>query len=307
MTRAQKTRRLLLLAFTALIWGAAFVAQSVGMEHVGPFAFNGVRSLIGGLVLLPGIRLLDALAKRSGEESRAPRTPAERKTLLQGGLLCGLALTAGSSLQQAGLQYTTVGKAGFLTAMYIVIVPVLGIFWHKKPGLQVWAGVALAVAGFYLLCRPEQLGIGRGEAMLLLGSLMFSLHILLIDRFIPMVDGVRMSCIQFFVAGGICTAAALIFEKPAFADILAAWAPILYAGVLSCGVGYTLQAVAQKGLDPTVASLALSLESVFSVLAGWVVLHQALSLREGFGCALIFAAILLAQLPGKRAAVKQAS
>lgn len=291
----------------ALIWGVAFVAQSVGMEHVGPFTFNGVRSLVGGLVLLPCIRFLDALAERSGEESRAPHTPAERRALWQGGLICGLVLTAGSSLQQAGMQYTTVGKAGFLTAMYIVIVPVLGIFWHKMPGLRVWIGVALAVAGFYLLCRPEQLGIGRGEAMLLLGSLMFSLHILTIDRFAPMVDGVRLSCIQFFVAGILCSAAALIFEKPALADILIAWAPLLYAGVLSCGVGYTLQAVAQKGLDPTIASLALSLESVFSVLAGWVLLGQALSPRELAGCAFIFAAIVLTQLPDKKAAVKQGS
>ena len=300
MTKAQQTRRLLLLALTALIWGAAFVAQSVGMEHVGPFTFNGVRSIIGGLVLLPCIPLLDGLAKKNGEPSRAPKGPAGRRALWQGGLLCGLALTAGSSLQQAGIQYTTVGKAGFLTAMYIVIVPVLGIFWRKKPGPQVWAGVVLAVAGFYLLCRPEQLGIGRGKTLLLLGSLMFSFHILLIDRFSPLVDGVRMSCIQFFVAGGICLAAALLFERPTLAGILASWAPLLYAGVLSCGVGYTLQTVAQKGLDPTIASLVLSLESVFSVLAGWVVLRQALSLRELFGCALIFAAIVLTQLPGKR-------
>lgn len=307
MTRAQKTRRLLLLALTALIWGAAFVAQSVGMEHVGPFTFNGVRSLIGGLALLPCIPLLDGLAQKNGEPSRAPKTPADRRALWQGGLLCGLALTAGSSLQQAGIQYTTVGKAGFLTAMYIILVPVLGVFWHKKPGAQVWAGVALAVAGFYLLCRPEQLGVGRGEAMLLLGSLMFSFHILLIDRFSPLVDGVRMSCIQFFVAGGICFAAALLFERPTLGGLLASWAPILYAGVLSCGVGYTLQVVAQKGLDPTVASLVLSLESVFSVLAGWVLLHQALSLRELLGCALIFAAILLAQLPGKAPGPKKQS
>ena len=296
----RKGGRGLLLALAALIWGTAFVAQSVGMDYLGPCAFNGVRSIIGGLVLLPCIPLLDGLAKKNGEPSRAPKGPAGRRALWQGGLLCGLALTAGSSLQQAGIQYTTVGKAGFLTAMYIVIVPVLGIFWRKKPGPQVWAGVVLAVAGFYLLCRPEQLGIGRGETLLLLGSLMFSFHILLIDRFSPLVDGVRMSCIQFFVAGGICLAAALLFERPTLAGILASWAPLLYAGVLSCGVGYTLQTVAQKGLDPTIASLVLSLESVFSVLAGWVVLRQALSLRELFGCALIFAAIVLTQLPGKR-------
>ena len=301
MTNAKKTRQLLLLVLAAFIWGMAFTAQSVGMEAVGPFTLNGLRSLLGGLVLLPVIPVMDRAAEKSGEGSRAPRTPTQRRTLLHGGLLCGLALTAGSSLQQLGIQHTTVGKAGFLTAMYILLVPVLGIFRRRLPGLQVWAGVALAVVGFYLLCRPEQLGIGPGEVLLLLGSLMFSFHILIVDHFSPLVDGVRLSCLQFFVTGAICTGIALVFERPALAGLLAAAVPILYLGICSSGMGYTLQIVAQKGMDPTLASLAMSLESVFSVLGGWVILGQALSLRELFGCGLIFAAIILAQLPGKQA------
>lgn len=299
MTNAQKTRQLLLLVLAAFIWGMAFTAQSVGMDAVGPFTLNGVRTLLGGLVLLPVIRVMDRAAEKNGEGSRAPKTPAGRRTLLLGGLLCGLALAAGSSLQQMGIQHTTVGKAGFLTAMYILLVPVLGIFRRRLPGLQVWAGVVLAVAGFYLLCQPEQLGIGPGETFLLLGSLMFSFHILTVDHFSPLVDGVRLSCLQFFVTGTICTGIALIFEHPTLAGIAAAAVPILYLGVCSSGMGYTLQVVAQKGLDPTLASLAMSLESVFSVLGGWVILGQALSVRELLGCGLIFAAIVLAQLPGK--------
>lgn len=300
MTRAKKVRQLLLLVLTAWIWGMAFTAQSVGMDHIGPFTLNGVRSLLGGLVLLPLIPMMDRLAAKNGEPPRAPHTRAERRTLCLGGLCCGLALAAGSSLQQLGIQHTTVGKAGFLTAMYIVLVPVLGIFRHKMPGLPVWAGVALAVGGFYLLCRPEQLGVGPGECLLLLGSLMWSIHILVIDHFSPLVDGVRLSCLQFFVTGVICTGIALIVEHPTLAGLCTAAVPILYLGICSSGMGYTLQVVAQKGLDPTLASLVLSLESVFSVLGGWLILHQALSLRELLGCGLIFAAILLAQLPGKK-------
>lgn len=299
MSNATKARRILLLGLAALIWGMAFTVQSLGMDYLGPYTLNGVRSLLASLVLLPCIRLMDTLAERGGEASRKPRIPAERRTLLWGGLLCGLALTGGSTLQQLGIQYTTVGKAGFLTAMYIVLVPVLGIFWRKLPGVQVWAGVALAVLGFYLLCQPERGGFGKGELLLLGGSLVFSFHILLVDHFSPLVDGMRLSCLQFLVPGVLCTAVGLVLERPTLADLLAGWAPVLYLGVLSCGVGYTLQILSQKGLDPTLASLVMSLESVFSVLGGWLILHQALSLREGVGCCLLFAAIVLAQLPGK--------
>lgn len=289
--KTQQRKSSCMLALAALIWGVAFVAQSVGMDYVGPFTFNAVRNFIGSLVLIPCILFFDRRRADAGETQ--PQNP---KTLLTGGILCGIALAAGSSLQQIGIQYTTVGKAGFITALYIIIVPLLGIFLRKRIGLFVWIAVALAVGGMYLLCMTETSGISRGDLFVLAGSFAFSLHILIIDHFSPLVDGVRLSCIQFFVCGLICSVPMFALEQPTMHAILSAWAPILYAGVLSCGVAYTLQVVGQKGCDPTVASLILSLESVFSALAGWLLLHQVLSFREVAGCILVFAAIILAQI-----------
>lgn len=287
----------LLLALTALIWGGAFVAQSVGNDYLGPFTFNAVRSLIGGAVLLPLIPLLGRLSGNSGRQ----QCPEDRKNLWLGGVSCGLVLAVASSAQQFGLLYASVGKAGFITAMYIVLVPVLGVFAKRNPGARVWAAVAVAVWGLYLLCwSGGGAALDRGDLLLLCGSLLFSLHILVIDHFSPLADGVQLSCIQFFTAGIACGVPALLFERPAPAAVAAAWAPVLYAGVLSCGVAYTLQVVAQKHVDPTVASLVLSLESVFGVLAGWLVLGQALTARELAGCGLMFCAIVLAQLPAKK-------
>ena len=194
------------------------------------------------------------------------------------------------------------GKAGFITALYIILVPVLGLFMKKRVQGKVWISVTLAVAGLYLLCITDGFSLGTGDLLVLLCALMFSVHILVIDYFSPKTDGVKMSCIQFFVCGILSGIAMLIFEEPSLGALLQAWMPILYAGVLSCGVAYTLQIVGQKDMDPTVASLILSLESVVSVLAGWVLLGQRLSLREISGCVLMFAAIILAQLPGKKPA-----
>lgn len=298
-----KTKNTFLLFLTAFIWGVAFVAQSVGMDYVGPWTFNASRFIIGAVFLIPCIAFLDALKKKeaassgiSSEES----APKDTKTLLIGGLCCGIAIAVASTLQQYGISMTTVGKAGFITALYIVIVPILGIFLKKKPRLIIWVSVVLALAGLYFLCMTDNLSFSKGDTMVLLCALVFSLHILIIDYFSPKVDGVRMSCIQFFVASIICGIPALILEHPQFSSLVAAWAPILYAGILSCGVAYTLQIVAQKNYDPTIASLILSLESVFSVLAGWVILHQALSPREILGCVLVFIAIILVQLPEKK-------
>ena len=288
-------RNSLLLLLTAFIWGAAFVAQSVGGEAVGCFTFNGVRSLIGALVLLPVIWLMDAKKKEELKEKE------DQKTLITGGICCGVMLCIASNFQQFGISFTTVGKAGFITAMYILIVPILGFFMKKKPGLQVWLGVVLAVMGLYLLCMTsESFSLSKGDFLVLICAGFFSLHILIIDYFSPKVDGVRMSCIQFLVCGILSMVMAFIFETPEFSAILSGWLPILYAGVLSCGVAYTLQIVGQKNMDPTVASLILSLESVFSVLAGWLILDQTLSLRELSGCVLMFLAIILAQLPQKK-------
>lgn len=295
--KAEKLKNSLLLVLVALIWGVAFVAQSEGAKDVGPYTFNAVRMIIGGLVLLPCIKIMDAVKEK---EPNAPREKGGR-TLWLGGLCCGAALFLASTLQQVGILYTTAGKAGFITALYIVLVPILGLFFGRKTGAAVWISVALAVVGMYFLCMTGSLSLGRGEALCMLCALFFAVHITVIDHFSPDVDGVRMSCIQFFVCGGLSAVLMFLFEKPDIHKIVSAWLPILYTGVLSSGVAYTLQIVAQKNVNPTVASLLMSLESVFSALAGWAILGQGLSGRELFGCALLFAAIILAQLPiGKR-------
>ena len=286
-----------MLLLAAFIWGSAFVAQSVGMDYVGPLTFNCVRSIIGGVVLIPCIFLLERL--KSPEERARAAAESDRKTLLAGGVSCGIVLCAATSMQQFGMQYTSVGKAGFITALYIVIVPVLGLLFGKRCGLKIWLGVCIALVGFYLLCMTGGFALERGDLYLLCCSLLFSFHILVIDHFSPLVDGVKMSCIQFLVSGVLSGAAMLLFETPSIAGIVAGAGPILYAGVLSSGVAYTLQIIGQKNYNPTVATLLLSLESVFSVLTGWLVLHQKLSSREIAGCVLIFAAVILAQLPEK--------
>lgn len=283
-----------MLILAAFIWGSAFVAQSVGMDYVEPLTFNFVRNIVGGLVLIPCICLLGRL-KSPGEREEAARM--DKKTLLTGGVSCGVILCLASNMQQIGIQYTSVGKAGFITALYIVIVPILGIFFKRHCGVRVWVSVVIALVGFYLLCMVGGFSLERGDVYLLICAVLFSFHILTIDHFSPMVDGVKMSCIQFFTCGILSGIAMLVAETPSISSILAVWAPILYAGVLSSGVAYTLQIVGQKNYNPTIATLLLSLESVFSVLTGWVILHQTLSVRELFGCVLIFIAVVLAQLP----------
>lgn len=216
-----------------------------------------------------------------------------------GGIACGICLCLASNFQQFGIKYTTVGKAGFITACYIVIVPIIGLFLKKKCSPFIWAAVIMALIGLYLLCITDDFSIGKGDILVLICAVLFSLHILVIDYFSPMVDGVKMSCIQFLVCGILSGIPALIFEHPQMSSILAAWQPVLYAGIMSCGVAYTLQIVGQKNMNPTVASLILSLESCISVLAGWFLLGQKLSTKEILGCFIMFAAIILAQLPQK--------
>ena len=290
-------RQSLLLFLTAVIWGVAFVAQSAGMAYIGPFTYNGVRSILGGLVLLPSIVLLDKIRGNLGENDSRTKGGKE---LLAGGVCCGLILFAASSFQQIGIQYTSVGKAGFITAMYILLVPIMGIFVHRRVGLKVWIGVVFAVCGLYLLCMSEGLRLEKGDALVLVCAVIFSLHILVIDYFSPKVDGVRMSCIQFWVCGILSMICSFLFETPGLGSILQAWKPICYGGIMSCGVAYTLQIVGQRDMNPTVASLIMSLESVVSVVAGFLILHQAMSVRELSGCCLMVVAIVLAQLPKSR-------
>lgn len=289
-----RPKNALMLVLTAFIWGTAFVAQSVGMDYLGPFTFNGVRNLIGGIALLPCIALLNRL------NGKTENVTGTKKDLILGGLACGMCLFAASSLQQIGIQYTTTGKAGFITACYIVMVPIFGIFLKKKTGWKVWTAVILTVAGLYFLCITETFSIGKGDIYIFLCAIVYALHILVIDYFSPRVDGVKMSCIQFFVCGLVSIPFMFALEAPTMTGVVQSMMPLLYAGVLSSGVAYTLQIIGQKNVNPAIASLILSLESCFSVLAGWLVLGQKLSVRESIGCIFMFVAIILAQLPDKK-------
>ena len=290
----QQIKSSLILLLTTTIWGVAFVAQSVGMEYIGPFTFNAIRCVLGGLVLIPVILVL----KKKKETGAENQEKEDKKTLWAGGIACGVILCIASNLQQFGIMEASVGKSGFFTALYIVMIPVIGIFIGKRPGIKLWFCVALAVVGMYLLCMKEgSFTIERADIMLLLCALVFSFHILVVDYFSPKVDGVKMSCIQFFVCGVLSAVGMLFTETPDISNIQAAWLPLLYAGLLSCGVGYTLQIVGQKGINPVIASLIMSLESVISALAGWVILGQVLSPKEILGCVLMFVAIIITQIP----------
>ena len=290
----QQIKSSLILLLTATIWGVAFVAQSVGMEYIGPFTFNAIRCVLGGLVLIPVILVL----KKKKEIGAENQEKEDKKTLWAGGIACGVILCIASNLQQFGIMEASVGKSGFFTVLYIVMIPVIGIFIGKRPGIKLWFCVALAVVGMYLLCMKDgSFTIERADIMLLLCALAFSFHILVVDYFSPKVDGVKMSCIQFFVCGVLSAVGMLFTETPDISNIQAAWLPLLYAGLLSCGVGYTLQIVGQKGINPVIASLIMSLESVISALAGWVILGQVLSPKEILGCVLMFVAIIITQIP----------
>ena len=297
-----QVRNSFLLLLTAIIWGSAFVAQSVGMEHVEPFTFTFTRSIIGGVVLIPVIILLrktdSAAMRRDSQGKDVAGIQGITKYEWLGGICCGIALCAASNFQQIGMLHTTVGKAGFITALYVVIVPILGLFLRKRVPALIWFCVVLSVAGLYLLCMPKgAFSLAQGDVLVLICALLFSFHILIIDYFSPKGDGVVISCIQFFVCGILSGIIMLFVENPTFANIMDAKWSILYAGALSSGVAYTLQVVAQKGVNPTVASLILCLESVVAVLAGWIILGDKLTSRELAGCILMFVAIVLAQLP----------
>ena len=280
----------ILLFLAALIWGTAFVAQSVGMDYVGPFTFNACRYVIGSAVLFP----LILLGKRRTGGKLISRDD------LRAGAACGFFLAVASNLQQAGIMTTDVGKAGFLTAMYIVIVPVLHFFLTRRSSLRLWISAAIAAAGLYFLSISGSWTLEVGDILLILCAFVFSLHILCIDHFSGTSDGVTVSCLQFLTAAVLSWAGALLTETVLWDTIRQAGPAILYAGVFSCGVAYTLQIIGQKGADPGPASLILSLESVVSVAAGFFLLGQDLTVREMLGCALMLLAIVLVQLPEKK-------
>lgn len=283
------TLELLLAAF---IWGSAFVAQSAGMEHIGPLTFMSVRFTIGSVVLLPLIFI------RNRKEKQSPAIkPQDRKTLLVGGILCGIVLTIAATFQQYGIIYTTVGKAGFITTLYVIFVPLCGMFFKNFPKANIWISVIIATIGLYLLCMTESFALSLGDTLVLMCAFCYTAHILVVGHYSDKTDPIKLSCIQFLVVGILTAIPAIILEPINLADILSAWLPILYAGVLSSGVAFTLQVVAQRHTEPTVAAITMSFESVFAVLSGCVVLNQIPSSREIFGCAVMFCAIILAQLP----------
>ena len=293
--KMNKMKSNLLLACAAFIWGIAFVAQSVSMDHIGPWTFTCIRNFIAAGTLFVLMPLLD---KVTGYQ----KSKTNKKTLVIGGVYCGIALAIASMFQQTGIIYTSVGKAGFLTALYTVIVPIISLFLGKKSKWNVYVAVGISVVGMYFLCVNEDFSIAYGDILVLICALMFSFHILIVDHFVEKVDGIRLSCIQFLTSGIFCLIPMLVIEKPDISNILQAAVPILYAGILSSGAGYTLQIVGQKDADPSIAGMILSLESVFAALAGAILLHEVLSTKELIGCILVFFAIIFSQMQFKNKA-----
>ena len=287
-TRTLKSDSLLLL--TAFIWGTTFVAQRIGMDHIGPMTYNASRFALGAVTLMPLILVL----RRAGV---TPRRQASRRFLLAGGALAGLALFGGASFQQMGLLYTTAGKAGFITSLYVVLVPLMGLFLGHRCGWFLWLGVALAVAGLYLLSVTESFTIGRGDLLVLASAFFWAIHVQLIGYLAKRGSPLRIACVQFLVCSALSLVAAALTEEIVLGAIRAATIPILYGGVLSAGVAFTLQVVCQRTSPPAHAAIIMSLETVFAALAGGLVLSERLGLRDIAGCALMLAGLMVVQLP----------
>ena len=308
---SKRTKGNLLLLLTSFIWGSAFVAQSSGMDYVGPYTYNMARNVLAFLFLIPVIYVIgkkkgvtdDAgsgtgIDEEASVEANWKSILLPDRTTLVGGIYCGLVMAVASSLQQIGITMTTAGKAGFITALYIILVPLMGVFIGKKIPRIIWFCVVLAMAGFYLLCVKEGFSISKGDILVLFCSVGFSVHIMTIDHFTSKgVDGVKMACIQFAVAAIVMTPVMFLLENPSVSGLLSAWMTIAYAGILSSGVGFTLQIVAQKDTDPTTATLIMSLESVFAAVSGCLFLNEVLLPKEILGCILVFVAVILAQVP----------
>ena len=289
-------RQVVFPILAAFIWGTAFVAQDLCADSIGAFAFNATRYFIAVLALLVVILISDKL-KKNKPTLTAQEKKAANKQLWLGGLCCGAALAIASNFQQAGLVAgTDAGKAGFITALYVVLVPVFGLFFKRKVSLPTWIAVVLSVVALYLLCIKGDFSLAPGDLLVLVCAVCFAVHILVIDHFTAYCDGVKLSCLQFLFAGIISTICMFIFEDVDFAAILSCALPLLYVGIFSCSVGYTLQILAQKDSNPTVVTILLSLESVFAVIAGAIILKQQMTVREYIGCAIMFAAVILAQI-----------
>ncbi|HPD87871.1 MAG TPA: DMT family transporter [Oscillospiraceae bacterium] len=301
--KREKTIGTVMLLTAAMIWGMSFVAQTVGMDYVGPFLFNGLRSFLAAAALTGYCFVMDGVRKKRGEF--IPDSPAQKKRFRKAGILCGLMLTVASSLQQYGLSMTTVGKASFITVLYMIVVPFASLLLGKKLPKHIWFSVVLALAGLYLLCVTESLALGKGDFFVLLGAFAYAGHILMVDHFAPEFDGAKLSCIQFWICGVLATGIAFFSEPFSFSGLASAALPLCYSGFLSGGLGFTLQIYGQKRTDPSIASLLMSFESVFALLGGMLILHQIPTLREAAGCVLMFAAILLIQVAQKKESVEE--
>ena len=305
ISKKQQLLGIVFMLLATIFWGTTFVAQSAGMDHLGPFTYNCCRSFVGCIVLIPVAIFYDRFNNKgvSSQVEGAPSVSNSRKNLIIGGIVCGVVLTIASGLQQIGIVYTSIGKTGFLTVLYIVIVPLLGLFLKKKCQLNVWISVVIAVIGLYLLCITENFTIVPTDLYVLGCAVMYAVHILVGDHYSPRVNGVWLSCIQFLVCGILSGVIMFIIETPTIENIIACAGPILYAGIFSSGVAFTLQILGQKYLDATLAALIMSMESVISVLSGWIFLNEMLSSREILGCVFVFIAVLLAQFafPSKKA------
>ena len=289
-----KIKGIFSLLTATLIWGSAFIAQSVGMELVGPFTFQSVRCGLAVVFLIPLTLLFEKGNLRLWKQKWAD------KRLWKGGLICGLALFAAASMQQVGLVYTDAGKAGFITAMYIVLVPVLGLFLKRKPPKSAFFSVILAVVGLYLLSCMGVSKINLGDILLMGCALGYAVQITCVDCVAQNLDGMRLNCVQALVATVLSIPFMVFTEEVHVANVLACWLPLCYAGILSMGVAYTLQIVGQKHLEPTTAALIMSLESVVAALCGWLILKETMSATELLGCGLVFAAVIISQLPDKK-------
>ncbi len=280
-----------LLFVSAMIWGFAFVAQRAGMEHVGPFMFNAARFALGGISLIP---LLLFNRNRAPSEKTPP--PAAGRAIISGGILAGLALFMGISFQQLGIVHTTAGKAGFITGLYVVVVPILGLIWKQSPGSGTWFGAVCAVVGLYFLSFTESFTMSFGDLLVLIGMFFWALHVHVIDYYTTRIDSIQLAFMQFVLCAMLSFIISLFVEVTTFQGVIDAAIPILYAGVLSVGVAFTLQVVAQREAHPAHAAIILSLEAVFAVLGGWLILGETLALRGFVGCAFMLVGMLLSQL-----------
>lgn len=284
------------LLCAALIWGLSFVFQSEGLKSVDTFTFNGLRLILGGIVLLPVIAFNERKSKKSQGENKQKES---NKNLLIGGIVCGVALCVGTNLQQHAFHYSPVGKVGFITALYMLLVPLFGLFLGKKVRLITWLGVAMGVAGLYLMCITDSFNINTGDILTFICAIFFAIHILAVGHFVSSVDAVKLSCVQFLVAGTISVILMFIFETPKISGITETLPGILYAGIMSCGVAFTFQSIGQRDTDPSLTAILLCLEAVFSAIFGALILNQTLSVRETAGCVVMFLAMILSQLPSR--------